>query len=120
MAIDNIAIGQRIHYFRKKKGLSQMALAEKIEISPTYMSYLETGMRSMGVETLIRIANALNVSADELLIDCLANSIKASNHEFATLISDCSEYEIHVLFDVASTTKQALREHAFYIRRGNR
>ncbi|MDD5906900.1 MAG: helix-turn-helix transcriptional regulator [Oscillospiraceae bacterium] len=61
MAIDNIAIGQRIHHFRKKKGLSQMALAERVDISPTYMSYLETGIRSMGVETLVRLANALNV-----------------------------------------------------------
>ena len=120
MAIDNIAIRQRIHHFRKKKGLSQMALAERVDISPTYMSYLETGIRSMGVETLVRLANALNVSADELLIDCLSNSIKASNHEFATLISDCSEYEMHILLDVASSTKRSLRENAFYNRRGAR
>ena len=66
----------------------------------------------MSLETLVRIANALNVSTDELLIDSLENTVKVSNHEFATLLTDCSEYEKHVLFDIMHATKASMRNHA--------
>lgn len=108
----NIVIGKRIRAIRKRKGLSQSALSELIDTSPTYMSYVENGQKGLSLETFIRVANALNATADELLLDCLENTVKASNHEFAAVIFDCSDYEKRVLFDVITATKQALRDNA--------
>ncbi len=44
----------------------------------------------MSLDMFVFVANALNVSADELLQDLLGNTISVSNHEFAELVSDCS------------------------------
>ena len=41
--MDYYAIGQRIRKFRKACGLSQEELAEKVGISTTHMSHIETG-----------------------------------------------------------------------------
>lgn len=109
--INYILLGQRIRLFRTKKGISQMELAEQIERSPAYMSYVETAYKLCSLETLVGVANALNVSTDDLLIDSLTNTQKAVNHELADLMSDCSEYEVRVLLDVLRATKQSVRAH---------
>ena len=71
MEFSKEALGKKIKVIRKRKGVSQQALAEMANCSPTHISYCETGRRHMSVETLVRIANALHVTADELLIDSL-------------------------------------------------
>ena len=100
MEFSKEALGKKIKVIRKRKGVSQQALAEMANCSPTHISYCETGRRHMSVETLVRIANALHVTADELLIDSLENTVKVSNHEFSAILIDCSEYEKNALLDV--------------------
>ena len=111
MTINHISLGQRIRLMRKRKGLTQLHLSELVGLSPTYISYIESGYKSMSLATFIEIANALNVTADELLIDSLENTVKVSTHELAALLSDCAEYEKKILLDVASATKKSLREN---------
>lgn len=106
-------LGQRIRALRTKKGITQMVLAERIETSPAYISYIETAYKSCSLDMLIRIANALNVSADDLLIDSLENTIKVTNHEFASVLTDCTDYEMRVLLDIIKTAKQAMREYRY-------
>lgn len=116
MAVNYISIGERIKMVRKRRGLSQNVLAEKIKRSPAYVSYIEGGIKGMSLDTFLDIANVLNATADELLADNLVNTVKVSNHEFASLLSDCSEYEKKVLFDVVSATKASLRSNRSYFR----
>ena len=117
MALNHISIGRKIKSIRKKKGFSQLKLSELIDRSPTYISYIESGIKSMSLDTLVLLSNALNVTADELLMDNLENTIKVSNHEFAALLTDCSDYERRVLLDITTTAKKSLRENICYIRR---
>ena len=65
--INYYTIGQRVKEARKKKHLSQADLAEAVEKSTSYISYMETGLKCMSLETLVDIANALDVSADYIL-----------------------------------------------------
>ena len=116
MQINYILLGQRIRAIRTKKGITQMELAERIDRSPAYMSYVETAYKFCSLDTLVRVANELNVSTDDLLIDSLTNTIKVSNHEFADLTADCTEYEIRILLDIIRTAKQSLREHRHLFR----
>ena len=109
MLHNNAAIGARIKHFRKKRGLSQMLLAEKVGCTPTYISFIESGSKCMSISTLIKVANALNASADDILQDCLVNTIKVSNHAFAEVVTDCSDLEKRILLDVVKATKQSLR-----------
>ena len=60
-------IGNRIMERRKSLGLTQEALAEKADLTTQFVSYAESGKRAMRPENLLKIAKALNVSADYLL-----------------------------------------------------
>lgn len=115
MTINLVSLGQRIRLMRKRKGLTQFHLSEQVGLSPTYISYIESGSKSMSLATFIEIANVLNVTADELLMDSLSNTVKVSNHELTALLSDCSEYEKHVLLDVVTATKASLRNNKGYL-----
>ena len=109
MALDFYQLGERVRFFRKRRGLSQMDLAEAIDCATAFISYIENGHKHMSLNTFVSIANTLRVSADELLIDSLEYNIVATNHEFADLISDCSSAEKKVLFDIMAAAKRSLR-----------
>lgn len=116
MILDKDALGKRIQLYRKRRGITQQDLAEHIDCSTTHISYCETGRKNMSLETFVCLANALHVTADELLVDSLENTVKVSNHEFSALLNDCSEYEKHVLLDVLTATKESLRDNNHYLR----
>ncbi|MGD0229834.1 MAG: helix-turn-helix transcriptional regulator [Syntrophorhabdales bacterium] len=59
-------IGKRIKEARQAKGLSQEALSEKIGMSAKYLSSVERGKENPTLDTLIKLADALEVEASEL------------------------------------------------------
>ena len=64
-----IQIGLNIAFYRKKAGLTQMQLAEKIGISRTHMSNIEAPNvdTSLSFETLFDIADVLNIEPQRFL-----------------------------------------------------
>jgi transcriptional regulator with XRE-family HTH domain len=64
----------RLLSLRKQKGLSQYALAEKLEISRGQIAGYELGRREPNYNTLIKIANFFNVTLDYLL--CNSNELR--------------------------------------------
>ena len=115
MAFNYVSSGKRIFYARTKRGLTQAKLAEATGLSTVFISNLETGDKCASLESFVSIANALNYSADELLIDNLTNTVKASNHAFAGLLSDCSEFEKRLLYDILCSAKQSVRENRCFL-----
>ncbi len=69
--IDIHNIGKRMKKSRNNANLTQEQLAEKVNISTNYLSSIERGDKIPRLETFVKIANALNVSADELLMDVI-------------------------------------------------
>ena len=61
------ALGAAVARLRRERGLSQETLAFEAELHPTYISSIERGGRSVGLEALIGLARALGMSASELL-----------------------------------------------------
>lgn len=63
-----IKFGLKVQYYRKLKGLTQEAFAEKAGISWSYLAKIESPTRAFGVsmETLFSIADALEVPAAKL------------------------------------------------------
>lgn len=61
-------IGLKIAYYRKKKGYTQAQLAEMVGISSNYLSLIERGNKgqSYSMETLFKIAEALEITVSEL------------------------------------------------------
>ena len=106
MAFNTEALGKRIGEIRRRRGLSQMALAE----------HIETGQRGMSIETFVSIANALNVSADALLIDSIENTERISNSFFAAAALDCNEFERRVLLDLLIAAKETMQKNKRFLR----
>ncbi|GHV72252.1 hypothetical protein AGMMS49928_28670 [Spirochaetia bacterium] len=59
-------LGRRIQFYRKQRQLSQAALAEKADISITFISQIERGIKYPTSETLSGISNVLGVEVCEL------------------------------------------------------
>jgi DNA-binding XRE family transcriptional regulator len=60
-------LGGRIHHFRTQRGLSQGQLARKAGIHRMHLSALERGVRSPCLGALIALAEALDMTPDELM-----------------------------------------------------
>ena len=61
------ALASRIKELRDQKGISQEELAHRAGLSRTGMGFLETGKRWPRLDTLIKVADGLNITLDELL-----------------------------------------------------
>jgi transcriptional regulator with XRE-family HTH domain len=59
--------GQRLMAIRKAHGMSQVQLAKGAKTTQRAISYYETGLGFPPAPLVARLANALNISADELL-----------------------------------------------------
>ena len=109
--MDYYAIGQRIRKFRKACGLSQEELAEKVGISTTHMSHIETGNTKLSLQVLVDIASTLSVQTDELLYELPAQNTHALKQELADLLMTCSPREINILLDVLKSVRVSLNNY---------
>lgn len=90
--------------------MSQEALAELCDISPSFMGHIERGTRKMSMETFVSIANALHVSTDYLLyaqqpntdatIISIIETVKQNNEaqydKYITIIRALAEISDHL------------------------
>jgi len=61
-----VVLGKVIRELRAKKGFSQEAFADKVDLDRSYMGRIERGENNPTVLTLYRIARALGVSPSKL------------------------------------------------------
>jgi transcriptional regulator with XRE-family HTH domain len=61
------AMGRRIRVIRERKDLSREELAEKIGITPAFISDVEYGNKGMSIKNLYLLSQLLDVSVDYLL-----------------------------------------------------
>lgn len=104
-------IGQRIRKYRKAYNFSQEQLAEKVGISTTHMSHIETGNTKLSLPVFANIANALSVQTDELLYDVPQINKTIIKHELTEIIDSCSQQDMYILLDVLKTLKSALAKY---------
>lgn len=62
-------LGESIKKYRKIKGITQKELSEKIDISRSFMSQIESGISKPSEENLKKIADCLGVKIEQLTID---------------------------------------------------
>ena len=97
-----LSIGKRIQKIRKEKGLTAEKLAEASGITTNYMREIENDRRTPSVSTLVDVANALEITANELLCDLInkneeiilndiTRKMKGLNHKHLSLISSVVE-----------------------------
>ena len=109
MEINYKKLGKRIQSARRETGLSQEQLAEAIGKSPSAVSTIETGKRGASLETLVHIANVLQVSADYLLADQLPHIPWEPSRKSLFFFRNCEEWELSLLQEVAHCIHAGLR-----------
>lgn len=85
--MDLKVVGQRIRSARESKNLSQEDLASLVDLSPTYISVIERGVKVTKLDKFVAIANALEVSADSLLVDVVDHSVAGVTNELYDILS---------------------------------
>ncbi len=79
--MDFLALGARIKNKRLEKNLTQEQLAEKVDLSAVYIGQIERGERKMTIQTLVKLANVLETSIEELLSDSTEGNLNAKLNE---------------------------------------
>ena len=67
--LDSKVVGEVIADFRNKKGISQEVMSGLAGIGRTHLSAIERGERKPTLETLYRLANALDVKMSDIVIE---------------------------------------------------
>ena len=83
------ALRREIREHRKEKKLTLEQLAEKLDVSTTFIGQIERAKGIPSLETLVKIANVLEVSIDSLLFGDLNN--KSGNNHFVSRIEELTE-----------------------------
>lgn len=108
--MDYFKIGERVRKYRKAKGFSQELLAEKVGISVTHMSHIETGNTKLSLPVLVELSKALEIQTDDLLSDYPAGRLIA-NQELDEVLHTCSDAQLRVILDIVKATKIALDKY---------
>lgn len=113
MELDYVSIGKRIRDVRKERGLTQTKLAEKACIEANTLSHIERAATKFSLISLISIANALEISLDELIYNNLVKNDHIRIKLVNELLSDCTTSEFQAIYEVMKATKNALRDYKF-------
>lgn len=84
------SVGDKIRSLRKERGLSQESLALKAGLNTSYMGQIERAEKSATIDSLEKIANALDVPIEELF----SFEREESNNVDKTII-DKVAYQLH-------------------------
>ena len=98
--MDYVALGARIKNKRLEQNLTQEQLAEKVELSAVYIGQIERGERTMTIDTLVKLANSLNSSIEELLKDSTSSNVNARLNELVNIAKELDTSDIDKVIDV--------------------
>ena len=110
-------IGKKIKIARNKSNYTQEALAEKISLSPRYISQLERGIAFGSANTIVNLCKALNISSDFLFNDLIEsdsyelNDLMDSN--FLKDYSQLNEYNRKVIHRLTNDLIKLQLEESF-------
>ncbi len=96
MQSGNNTLGKAVKLARLKKQLSQEALAEILDITPTHLKHIESGHRKPSADVLFHIARVLQMSVDDIIFP--ERQLPSLNFQKAQLLlRDCDEYQLNVI-----------------------
>lgn len=96
-----LRVGKKVRLYRKARKLTQEELGERLQIDYSYLGRIERGEVNITIETLNKIANALNIAPSQLLEDdkhdCKDKSKTAILEKIDTTLLSLSSKELEVL-----------------------
>lgn len=101
------AIGRRIKFYRKQANLRQSDLAEKLDVSVSYISQLECGTAEISLKRLDEIALIISSKIQYLVADIEETQRDFLNSEIIDRISDWGPASKLFLIDVIEAVEKA-------------
>ncbi len=83
-------IGKNIRKHRQAKKMTIEDLADAADLSKNYVAMIERNEKIPSLEALLKIINALNVSADDILCDVINVGFKIRSTELADRLEKVS------------------------------
>ena len=84
---EKILVGHKLRRFRQSIGLSQTAMSDALDISPSYLNLLEHNQRPLTVTLLLKLGNSFDIDLKSFAED-----------DSQSLIADMSEIFTDPLF----------------------
>lgn len=97
-------MGERLRLFRKARKLTQVELAELVGINPNYLGRVERGESTISFINLLRLADALEASLNEIIDPCWqpsSISMESIIEHLQKKISKLEESDVLVLDRIA-------------------
>ncbi len=108
--IDYTLIGRRIEETRKLRKISQAELAERTDLSLSYISFIENAKKKASLQSLVVIAEVIGTTIDTLLSGNQGNGQGEYYNEIMLLMEDCTNYEKQIIFEQVLSLKSSLRD----------
>lgn len=99
-------IGKRIQKRRKEFKITQEKLAEKIDVSPSYISEIERGTSISSLATIFNIATVLDLNLDYLISGITAKNIDFS---FSEILKAIPEENQKLYIDICKNVANSLK-----------
>lgn len=106
MDVDYELIGKRLKTARMRNEVTQIELAEQMDISVAYLSRVETGKSPINLKRLIETCNILNVEPSEILTGTNITSDQYLDKEWSELLKDCPKKKKKILFKIVSVLRE--------------
>lgn len=117
MSVDYVLIGSRIREVRMQMQISQNQLAESADLSVSYISCIETGKKKASLESLIRIANVLRVTVDELLNGNQMYNPTEYQTDMDLLLAVCGQQEKRLVFELVNALTDILLKNGWTLQK---
>lgn len=105
--------GQRLKSLRKDSGLTQAALAEKVGLTTNYYGDIERGKKIPQMDTMVRIANALDASLDDILADQLNHGVMVRANRLSVALKGLpAEDQKYILSALEAMIQTAKAKHS--------
>lgn len=102
MTNDRSETGRRIRNFRNQNNLTQAQFAESLDVSTNFISEIETGKKGVSLETLYRLHQKYNLSADYLLFG--KEGPAPSEYTLSKFLSSLSTEDIPIVIEYLEAT----------------
>lgn len=93
-------IGARIKEIRKKKRLTQGQLSEKMGINPKYLSGIERGAENPTLNTLIKLAQSLDIEISEIFSSLQTEDPAKRKPLINALLKDADDEQLRLAYKI--------------------
>ena len=108
MKINYAMIGYRIRVSRNRIGISQQELAEKANISVTYLCSIENARKKPSLGSLMLLSEALDISLDQLITGAIEQE---EAFDVADFFDKCSDKERRYFTELLQNSKHLLHKY---------